>query len=95
MQEVANSDNKWIEEEDTSRRAKWWYSTFHTVTAMIGAGVLSLPYAMAYLGWYIYIFELDSTYIIFRLVRKLAGLRLFPRKTFLKIENQPAVSDFS
>ena len=41
----------------TSRRAKWWYSTFHIVTAMIGAGVLSLPYAMAYLGWYI----LDST----------------------------------
>ncbi|XP_040867818.1 LOW QUALITY PROTEIN: lysine histidine transporter-like 6 [Glycine max] len=33
------------------RNAKWWYSTFHTVTAMIGAGVLSLPYAMAYLGW--------------------------------------------
>lgn len=33
------------------RRAKWWYSTFHTVTAMVGAGVLSLPYAMAYLGW--------------------------------------------
>ncbi|KAK4605856.1 hypothetical protein RGQ29_000225 [Quercus rubra] len=48
--EVANSDGKWIE-EDTSRRAKWWYSTFHSVTAMIGAGVLSLPYAMAYLGW--------------------------------------------
>ncbi|KAF8040225.1 hypothetical protein BT93_B2457 [Corymbia citriodora subsp. variegata] len=39
------------QEDDLSRRAKWWYSTFHTVTAMIGAGVLSLPYAMAYLGW--------------------------------------------
>ena len=52
QQEVANSDGNWIE-EDTSRRAKWWYSTFHIVTAMIGAGVLSLPYAMAYLGWYI------------------------------------------
>ncbi|TXG56803.1 hypothetical protein EZV62_018116 [Acer yangbiense] len=36
---------------NSSRQAKWWYSTFHTVTAMIGAGVLSLPYAMAYLGW--------------------------------------------
>ncbi|GAU23525.1 hypothetical protein TSUD_40040 [Trifolium subterraneum] len=35
-----------------ARHAKWWYSTFHTVTAMIGAGVLSLPYAMAYLGCY-------------------------------------------
>lgn len=46
------SDNKWTE-ENASRRAKWWYSTFHCVTAMIGAGVLSLPNAMAYLGWYI------------------------------------------
>lgn len=42
------------------RRAKWWYSTFHTVTAMIGAGVLSLPHAMAYLGWYIYTLKLNS-----------------------------------
>ncbi|KAJ6902943.1 hypothetical protein NC651_020431 [Populus alba x Populus x berolinensis] len=41
---------KWTE-GDPARRAKWWHSTFHTVTAMIGAGVLSLPYAMAYLGW--------------------------------------------
>ncbi|KAL9263025.1 Lysine histidine transporter 1-like protein [Drosera capensis] len=35
----------------SSRNAKWWYSTFHNVTAMVGAGVLSLPYAMAALGW--------------------------------------------
>ncbi|KAJ6988867.1 hypothetical protein NC653_021698 [Populus alba x Populus x berolinensis] len=35
----------------SSRKAKWWYSTFHNVTAMVGAGVLSLPYAMAQLGW--------------------------------------------
>ncbi|KAJ6431355.1 hypothetical protein OIU84_018774 [Salix udensis] len=35
----------------SSRNAKWWYSTFHNVTAMVGAGVLSLPYAMAQLGW--------------------------------------------
>ncbi|KAK1568825.1 hypothetical protein Q3G72_029343 [Acer saccharum] len=34
-----------------SRNAKWWYSAFHNVTAMVGAGVLSLPYAMAQLGW--------------------------------------------
>ncbi|GAB4840567.1 Lysine histidine transporter 1 [Ancistrocladus abbreviatus] len=34
-----------------SRNAKWWYSTFHNVTAMVGAGVLSLPYAMSALGW--------------------------------------------
>ncbi|KAF3653806.1 Lysine histidine transporter-like 1 [Capsicum annuum] len=44
------SDEKWGE-EGPPREAKWWYSTFHTVTAMVGAGVLSLPYAMAYLGW--------------------------------------------
>jgi len=35
----------------SSRSAKWWYSTFHNVTAMVGAGVLSLPHAMAALGW--------------------------------------------
>ncbi|CAA2954007.1 lysine histidine transporter 1-like [Olea europaea subsp. europaea] len=36
---------------NSSRNAKWWYSSFHNVTAMVGAGVLSLPYAMAELGW--------------------------------------------
>ncbi|GLT38394.1 hypothetical protein SLA2020_126500 [Shorea laevis] len=35
----------------SSRHAKWWYSAFHNVTAMVGAGVLSLPYAMAHMGW--------------------------------------------
>ncbi|XP_051140207.1 lysine histidine transporter 1-like [Andrographis paniculata] len=35
----------------SSRNAKWWYSAFHNVTAMVGAGVLSLPYAMSHLGW--------------------------------------------
>lgn len=35
------------------RNAKWWYSAFHNVTAMVGAGVLSLPYALSELGWYI------------------------------------------
>ncbi|CAL0328007.1 unnamed protein product [Lupinus luteus] len=30
-----------------SRKAKWWYSAIHNVTAMVGAGVLSLPYAMS------------------------------------------------
>jgi hypothetical protein len=39
------------ENEAAPRRAKWWYVTFHNVTAMVGAGVLSLPYAMAHLGW--------------------------------------------
>ncbi|PWZ37031.1 Lysine histidine transporter-like 6 [Zea mays] len=40
-----------VADEATPRRAKWWYVTFHNVTAMVGAGVLSLPYAMAHLGW--------------------------------------------
>ncbi|XP_010524279.1 PREDICTED: lysine histidine transporter-like 4 isoform X2 [Tarenaya hassleriana] len=34
-----------------SRNAKWYYSAFHNVTAMVGAGVLGLPYAMSELGW--------------------------------------------
>lgn len=34
-----------------SRKAKWWYSAFHNLTAMVGAGVLSLPYAMSHMGW--------------------------------------------
>ncbi|XP_004502326.1 lysine histidine transporter 2-like [Cicer arietinum] len=34
-----------------SRNAKWWYSAFHNLTAMVGAGVLSLPYAMSNMGW--------------------------------------------
>ncbi|KAI7724750.1 hypothetical protein M8C21_004627 [Ambrosia artemisiifolia] len=35
----------------SSRNAKWWYSAFHNVTAMVGAGVLTLPFAMSELGW--------------------------------------------
>jgi len=38
---------------NSERNAKWWYSTFHNVTAMVGAGVLGLPFSMAALGWYI------------------------------------------
>ncbi|KAK8710784.1 hypothetical protein V6N13_146094 [Hibiscus sabdariffa] len=34
-----------------SRHAKWWYSAFHNVTAMVGAGILGLPFAMSQLGW--------------------------------------------
>ncbi len=33
-----------------SQTAKWWDTAFHNVTAMVGAGVLGLPYAMTYLG---------------------------------------------
>ncbi|KAJ8564977.1 hypothetical protein K7X08_001437 [Anisodus acutangulus] len=35
----------------SSRTAKWYYSAFHNVTAMVGAGVLTLPYAMSQMGW--------------------------------------------
>lgn len=34
-----------------SRKASWYYAAFHNVTAMVGAGVLSLPSAMVYLTW--------------------------------------------
>ncbi|KZV17298.1 lysine histidine transporter 1-like [Dorcoceras hygrometricum] len=33
------------------RSAKWWFSAVHSITAVIGAGVLGLPYAMSHLGW--------------------------------------------
>ncbi|KAI5443412.1 lysine histidine transporter 1 [Lathyrus oleraceus] len=36
---------------NADRSAKWWYSAFHNITAMVGAGVLGLPYAIAQLGW--------------------------------------------
>ncbi|CAN0896444.1 Lysine histidine transporter-like 5 [Linum grandiflorum] len=42
--------NKWLP-ITASREAKWWYSAFHNVTAMVGAGVLGLPFAMSQLGW--------------------------------------------
>ncbi|KZV17301.1 lysine histidine transporter 1-like [Dorcoceras hygrometricum] len=35
----------------SARTASWWYSAFHNITAIIGAGVLGLPYAMSQLGW--------------------------------------------
>ncbi|CAD6272496.1 unnamed protein product [Miscanthus lutarioriparius] len=35
----------------SSRTAKWYYSAFHNVTAMVGDGVLGLPFAMSQLGW--------------------------------------------
>ncbi|GMN64382.1 hypothetical protein TIFTF001_033460 [Ficus carica] len=42
--------NKWLPITG-SRNAKWYYSAFHNITAMVGAGVLGLPYAMSELGW--------------------------------------------
>ncbi|CAM6124912.1 unnamed protein product [Calypogeia fissa] len=34
-----------------SQNGKWWYATYHNVTAIVGSGVLGLPTAMVYLGW--------------------------------------------
>ncbi|XP_065019508.1 lysine histidine transporter 1-like [Musa acuminata AAA Group] len=48
--EMEKSIDDWLP-ITSSRNAKWWYSAFHNVTAMVGAGVLSLPYAMSELGW--------------------------------------------
>ncbi|GAV68906.1 LOW QUALITY PROTEIN: Aa_trans domain-containing protein, partial [Cephalotus follicularis] len=31
--------------------SEWWYSAFRNVTAMVGAGVLGLPFAMSQLRW--------------------------------------------
>lgn len=31
---------------------KWYEAAFHTVTAIVGVGVLGLPYAFSYLLWY-------------------------------------------
>ncbi|XP_042001505.1 lysine histidine transporter 1-like [Salvia splendens] len=54
-----NEDERSVEERaiddwlpiTASRTAKWWHSAFHNVTAVVGAGVLGLPYAMSQLGW--------------------------------------------
>eukprot|EP00249_Psilotum_nudum_P018669 c26910_g1_i1 orf=429-1778(+) len=53
-EEVGNTGEKDIDSwlpMTSSRNAKWYYSAFHNVTAMVGAGVLSLPHAMRYMGW--------------------------------------------
>ncbi|KAK9054571.1 hypothetical protein SSX86_025650 [Deinandra increscens subsp. villosa] len=42
--------NDWLP-VTSSRNATWWYSVFHNVTAMVGAGILGLPYTMSELGW--------------------------------------------
>ncbi|KAL6543597.1 hypothetical protein OROGR_010094 [Orobanche gracilis] len=49
MSVAANSIDDWLP-IGASRAAKWWHSTFHNVTAMVGAGVLSLPFAMSNMG---------------------------------------------
>ncbi|KAK3198859.1 hypothetical protein Dsin_022274 [Dipteronia sinensis] len=55
--------NKWLP-ITASRNAKWWYSAFHNVTAMVGAGVLGLPYAMSQLGWVMGTFTILASWAI-------------------------------
>ncbi len=31
--------------------AQWYHAAFHTITAVVGAGVLGLPSAFSHLGW--------------------------------------------
>ncbi|XP_051122155.1 lysine histidine transporter-like 5 [Andrographis paniculata] len=50
-EDVSRSLDSWLP-ITASRKAKWWYSAFHNVTAMVGAGVLGLPLVLARLGWY-------------------------------------------
>nr|GMC67191.1 lysine histidine transporter 1-like [Ipomoea batatas] len=42
----------------SARNAKWWYSAFHNVTAMVGAGVLGLPHAIMVISWIITLYTL-------------------------------------
>ena len=32
--------------------ARWYHAAFHSICAVVGAGVLGLPYAFKYLGWF-------------------------------------------
>lgn len=48
-----------------SRNAKWWYSAFHNVTAVVGAGVLGFPYAMSQLGWFVHHLSLIKVFFFF------------------------------
>jgi amino acid permease len=41
----------WIHEDGIKRSGNTWTASGHIITAVIGAGVLALPYAMASLGW--------------------------------------------
>eukprot|EP01026_Neomeris_dumetosa_P013637 TRINITY_DN1480_c0_g1_i1.p1 TRINITY_DN1480_c0_g1~~TRINITY_DN1480_c0_g1_i1.p1 ORF type:complete len:468 (-),score=20.59 TRINITY_DN1480_c0_g1_i1:1764-3110(-) len=44
-----DSDNKAGEQTTKSRSGRWYHATFHTTTVVVGAGVLSLPWAFVYL----------------------------------------------
>lgn len=62
MQEVDESPEDEWSVITASRNAKWYYSAFHNVTAMVGAGVLGLPFAMSQLGWFVLFFLFKPLY---------------------------------
>lgn len=41
--------------------ARWFHAAFHTITAVVGVGVLGLPYSFSYLGWVGGVFALVAT----------------------------------
>lgn len=43
--------SKWVCEDGIKRSGNTWTATGHILTAVLGSGVLALPYAMASLGW--------------------------------------------
>ncbi|XP_008648430.1 lysine histidine transporter 2 isoform X1 [Zea mays] len=57
------ADDDWLP-INARRNAKWWYAAFHNVTAMVGAGVLTLPYAMSELGWGVGVTVLVLSWVI-------------------------------
>lgn len=78
--------NNWLP-VTASRKAKWWYSAFHNVTAMVGAGVLGLPFAISQLGWYIFFCSKthnpSSSFFFLHLILSIIGreLKLFVRNS--------------
>eukprot|EP01025_Chloroclados_australasicus_P037014 TRINITY_DN3769_c0_g2_i1.p1 TRINITY_DN3769_c0_g2~~TRINITY_DN3769_c0_g2_i1.p1 ORF type:complete len:474 (+),score=27.90 TRINITY_DN3769_c0_g2_i1:217-1638(+) len=48
---LPTSPEQTIIDDNKKRNGTWFYAGCHSATAMIGAGVLSLPWALSYLGW--------------------------------------------
>ncbi|KAH8974789.1 hypothetical protein BDL97_01G119900 [Sphagnum fallax] len=67
-----------------SRNAKWYYSIFHNVTAIVSAGVLGLPTAMADLTWGPGIVLLILSWVItlFTLWQMVEMHEMFPGRRF-------------
>jgi len=63
--------------------AEWYHAAFHSVCAVVGAGVLGLPYAFSYLGWVgglltlstLCLFSIYTSYLLSQL-HEVYGVRL-------------------